>query len=296
MIKTMFRRLPIALLFCFVIFLAGPQTSLAATVSGTLRATLFAQIEQLVAEVERLQTILEERQAEIDVTTYTPYASVFFPLHFESVYVVKDAELHIVEGRRQRAAADEELFQLFSDIVGEDAVDTYVKEWRVFENESNDLGAFVELMSGTDDWVVGVNRKNFEADNQQITEAYANLFVHEYAHIIFFSTEEREEAFAHNFSTAADRQHVLSLEQVQSSERFTLMRRYYDNNETRFVGDYATMSIEEDMAESFVAFVREAKPVGTSLRDKKVRFFYEYHDLITLRTELRERLETLGVL
>lgn len=292
MMKTMLSRLAIAL-FVWSLFLVAPHGVQAAEVS---RASLLAQIQTLLEEVQRLQKLLEARTAALDPATYTPYKSVFFPLRFETMYLVKQGELHPLLGESNSEVADEELFTLFTDIVGEAAVSEYVKEWRVFENSSTDLGAFVELMAGTEDWIVGVNRESYDKTNPQIVEAYANLFVHEYAHIIFFETSEREDSFASRFWTVADYRHARAVEEASARDRFALMRRYYDNNERRFVGDYATMNVEEDMAESFVAFVREDKPAGTSLRDRKIKFFYEYDDFVTTRTELRSRLAALDVL
>lgn len=296
MIKIMFRRLPVAIVL--VVLLVGmlPQPSMAAATADTTRATLLLQIDRLLKEVARLQALLDARSAPLDAATYAPYQSVFFPLNFESIYLVRDGSLDIIEGRRQSEVADQQLFNLFSDIIGDDAVDAYVREWRIFENRSTDLGAFVELIAGTDDWVVGVNRENFDQNEPQIIEAYANLFVHEYAHIILYDQPEMETAFSDRFWTAADYRHATAVERASGDNRFALLRRYYDTNQNRFVGDYATMNVDEDMAETFVAFVRNAKPEGTTLKDRKVRFFYEYDDFVELRTELRGRLAALGAL
>ena len=56
------------------------------------------------------------------------------------------------------------------------------------------------------------------------------------------------------------------------------------------------MNPDEDMAETFVSFVRESKPTGNTLRDKKILFFYGYKDFVSLRAELRSNLEAQNVL
>jgi hypothetical protein len=105
-----------------------------------------------------------------------------------------------------------------------------VQEWHVYENKSSDLDAFVELIAGTKDWIVGINRHSFVADDIQTLKLFANL------------------------------------------------------------------SPDEDMAETFVSFVRESKPTDNTQRDKKVLFFYQYPDFVTLRSELLTNLAGKNVL
>jgi len=275
----------------------GHSTSVQAqTISSEQnRLVLLQQIERLLTEVRRLQSILAERTG-VPYAYYTPYNSVFFPLRFESIYLVQNGQLFLTDKFKGEKPADMQLFDLFTAIVGKGAVEEHVREWRVFENKSNDLGAFVELMAGTDDWIVGVNRENFSQADTQTIKAFANLFVHEYAHIVLFDKKDMTTKFASSFWTSADTRHANLVAQASERNRFTVLRRYFDDNNTRFVSDYATLSPDEDMAETFVSFVREPKPAGATLRDRKILFYYEYKDFVDLRTELRANLQAKGVL
>lgn len=60
----------------------------------------------------------------------------------------------------------------------------------------------------------------------------------------------------------------------------------YMNHQDQFVDDYSTTHPTEDIAESFAYFVFSPKPNGTSIKDQKIAFFYEYPELIQLRTDI----------
>jgi len=61
---------------------------------------------------------------------------------------------------------------------------------------------------------------------------------------------------------------------------------FYTTHQDQFVGDYAVTHPTEDIAESFTHFVFSPKPVGNSIREQKVLFFYEYPELVRLREDI----------
>jgi len=42
----------------------------------------------------------------------------------------------------------------------------------------------------------------------------------------------------------------------------------------------------EDIAESFTYFVFTPKPTGNSIKEQKIAFFYEYPELVKLRSDI----------
>jgi len=60
-------------------------------------------------------------------------------------------------------------------------------------------------------------------------------------------------------------------------------RKYLD----QFVNGFATSTIQEDMAESFMAFVLWEKPTKSTILDQKILFFYDYPELVELREFIR---------
>ena len=297
MIKTMTLRTYFVFFLLSLSFVGAPVMASANTMTyaeGRAHAVLLEQIKTLLAEVVRLQELLAQRQDRTLSSTYTPYETVIFPLKFENIYEIKNGDLRRVGGVDTTKVADKQLFDLFTDTIGEKEVDTYVKDWRVFKDEDSDLGAFVELIAGTDEWVVGVNRANYVAGDEQLTRAFANLFIHEYAHILLFDETAFESAFSDKFWSAADARHAAKV--AQAGNQFSILNNYYNENRSRFVSDYATLSEEEDMAETFVAFVREGRPTGNTVRDQKVLQFYASALFVKERTKLRANLVALGAL
>ena len=298
MIENMTIRNLLVFLLLTLSFISTPLSVSANTMTyaeGKVHAALLEQIKSLLAEVVRLQELLAQRQERtLASTSYTPYQTVIFPLSFENIYEVKEGKLKRVGGVDTPKLVDSQLFDLFTATIGGAAVKKHVQDWRVFKNENSDLGAFVELIAGTNNWVVGVNRENYVAGDVELTRAFANLFTHEYAHILLFDEVAFEASYTNLFWTAQDERHASRVAQLNN--QFSVLNEYYNNNRSRFVSDYATLSIEEDMAETFVAFVREGKPTGNTVRDQKIKQFYTSKLFVAERTKLRANLQALVVL
>jgi hypothetical protein len=74
--------------------------------------------------------------------------------------------------------------------------------------------------------------------------------------------------------------------------RLEEMKKYYKENADSFVTLYAVKAPEEDIAETFVDFILTAKPQNpTTKKARKIAFFYEYPELVKMRTELRAKLK-----
>lgn len=83
----------------------------------------------------------------------------------------------------------------------------------------------------------------------------------------------------------------LEINFIEDEEEYAIaLEEFYLAREADFVSDYAATSPEEDIAESFATFVLTPKPKGRSLADKKVAFFYDYPELVTLRAEMSGRI------
>ena len=61
---------------------------------------------------------------------------------------------------------------------------------------------------------------------------------------------------------------------------------FYLAHRDQFVGDYAVTHPAEDIAESFTHFVFSPRPVGNSIKEQKIAFFYEYPELVQLREDI----------
>ncbi|WP_419865888.1 putative zinc-binding metallopeptidase [Ureibacillus xyleni] len=59
-----------------------------------------------------------------------------------------------------------------------------------------------------------------------------------------------------------------------------------------FVSEYARVSPEEDFAESFAHFVLTQTPEGNTVKDEKILYFYQFEELVQLRTKILSRVAT----
>jgi len=64
----------------------------------------------------------------------------------------------------------------------------------------------------------------------------------------------------------------------------------YISHSTEFVTDYAASDPHEDIAESWTAFVLKEKPQPTTIANKKILFFYNFPELVEIRSFMRSNL------
>jgi hypothetical protein len=72
--------------------------------------------------------------------------------------------------------------------------------------------------------------------------------------------------------------------------RLRMLRDFYRTYEDQFLSDYAATSPAEDIAESWTFFVLSPKPELTSIANEKILFFYEYPELVELRTQILKQV------
>lgn len=84
---------------------------------------------------------------------------------------------------------------------------------------------------------------------------------------------------------------IEKLKEESPEEADELGMEFYEKYSDQFVTDYASSNSVEDIAESFTYFVLDPKPQDDSIKNKKILFFYNYPELVKLRTTLRANLE-----
>lgn len=71
------------------------------------------------------------------------------------------------------------------------------------------------------------------------------------------------------------------------TDSYEIYQQYPD----RFLSEYAATNPGEDIAEVFTGFViQENKPSGNSISDQKIKAFYDFPELVKLRTEIRSSI------
>jgi hypothetical protein len=72
--------------------------------------------------------------------------------------------------------------------------------------------------------------------------------------------------------------------------RQSLLEEFYNVYRDQFLSSYASTSPAEDIAESWTFFVLSPKPELHSIADEKILFFYEYPELVQLRTRILKQI------
>lgn len=65
---------------------------------------------------------------------------------------------------------------------------------------------------------------------------------------------------------------------------------FYSKYEDQFLTDYSATHPAEDLAEAFGFFVFADKPDGSNIAEQKILFFYQYPELVELRTKIRNNV------
>lgn len=271
------------------IFLA-PSISFAVT--NTSRAELQAQITSLLEQISYLEQLLAKRaQAE----SAPLYKTNFYDTDFEAIYQVSPYGLHRIDERTAVYSQHRALWELFTDTVGKEAAYTYIGEFRVFNEPNSAYGAFVEAkpheINEPVTWVLAVNESGYSQNKAVMQNLIADLYIHEYAHILLHNMPGFAQDFEVSFWQATDYTHAAEVAVANSVQSERLLETYYNANKERFVSDYATTNVEEDIAETFAVFVEtDSADLDSEVRGAKVRMFYTNQAFVSARETIRENL------
>jgi len=281
------------LLIIFLLFFVLITPAQAQAISPTLRASLIQQLQVLIAQVTTLQSqlaILKEKEAEsVRVPPQKDiYPTDFYNGKYETVYSISGNQKLIPKITSSVRPGDKALFETFVDLAGEDFIDTYLFEFRIFNDDDTQLGAFVQQKINGD-WILAVNRFDENLLNTHENDGLTELLLHEYAHIVFFEdTDIAEEFFSTFWDTSLMRNHNRNTGDITDvNKRFNVNSEFYNEYKSMFVSEYAASSPDEDLVESFTNFVLTDKPDGDTIAEKKVLFFYNYTQMKLLRLQLR---------
>jgi hypothetical protein len=76
----------------------------------------------------------------------------------------------------------------------------------------------------------------------------------------------------------------------EGATRDRKMAEFYYNHQTHFLTEYASTEPAEDIAESWTYFILVPQPTTQTTGSRKIMFFYEFSELVQLRSEITARL------
>lgn len=252
----------IVIFACICLFFTGTSAHAASLSSVSVQD----RIESLMKQVLVLQKELATLRSKSRTTSNAEfsYKTKFYTGKYESLYIV-DGTMLGAQKSKQVGVGDQLLWNTFVTIAGKSFVKDNISEFRIYNDSHSEVSAFVEEKPDHT-WILGFNRENEKLVDIYSDDSITQLLLHEYAHIVFFNAERPQDDFIDTFWG-------------------TLTKTKYD--EARFVTEYAATNPIEDSVESFVKFVKEEKPTQTGKKYDKIRFFYSYPALVTLRSQIR---------
>lgn len=167
--------------------------------------------------------------------------------------------------------------------------DTYIKEFGIFNAPESGDGAFVEpALDGSGKWNMYVNRDVMKDSEREMVFT----LIHEFAHILTLNSSQVDETIAEGACTT----HYIDEGCPRTGSYFqNFFQEFWFNGSGGydayyFVTEYAATNPGEDIAESFAAFVLQNKTADSTIAEQKTNFFYDYPELVRMRSLMRNAL------
>ena len=200
------------------------------------------------------------------------------------------------------------------------AIWDYYKTLIPYKNRPNlvSFGIFIDSATAgyfdttaTENWITNINILNLE-------DAYAlsNVTIHEYGHYLTLNTTQmiswpesktcrqeplygcqKPDSYINLFYLQFWADIYPEWEKIdwQSMDYEKEIGLFYQKYEDQFLNDYAATDPIEDIAESWAAFVLEPSPSGHSVAEQKIRFFYDFPELVQLRYQIIQGICTFKI-
>jgi hypothetical protein len=213
-------------------------------------------------------------------------------------------------------AAHERIWRFFAALIPA-SQRTYLTEFVIYtDGKDEELAAVSLSVTDPSEWVLMV-----DISDAQNPQELTFTLIHEFGHLLTLNATqippnqalfdnpddldiyERESESCDNYFTyegcANSRSYLnlfvlrfwddiwdewIEIDSEEDEDRYyELLDDFYYEYEDQFVTDYAATNPEEDIAESFSYFILDARPRGNSIAEQKIKFFYEFPELVRLR-------------
>lgn len=190
------------------------------------------------------------------------------------------------------------VWETFGRVAGGSGAAGFMIEYRVGDSVSSDTLAYVYQSDDPALWVLAANL----ATSDDPTQLIATL-IHEYAHILSLGVGQLDpdavscdtlvldEGCADGSALAAFEDEFWSgygdSAPAADNSDADIAWEFYLEHEDDFVSDYAATNVVEDIAESFMTWVLEDSASGDSIVARKLAFFDDYPEFVTIRERIR---------
>jgi len=302
-----------------VFLLLCPAQTNAQTSTGSVQmiAALQAQLEALRAQLSALNEGNKEEAAEEEWTfNYSKSSLKLGAGKEDETYAEKDStKRFVVRNNRlyengkwtdNRDTDEYRMWNVFAQIAGDSFVDAYITRYATYRIADTGVLGFVRLLDDKEpSWGLAVNANASNFSSNKWTRDLVAVLIHEYAHVLTLNGDQVnhkkkkqtvcEGNYLSNKGCAENKSYLNAyVAEFWGKEDFSrktpAKKKYFTEHPNEFVTEYALKNPEEDIAESFTQFILDAKPTGDIKKDLKVLFFYDYPELVEMRTRIREEI------
>ena len=213
-------------------------------------------------------------------------------------------------------------------------LETYDKIWREIKDKVGtnllaSLDSFIVYSDGKDETLAYVNyiddkasrwymaidiEDSINMEDNSLKEDFYFTIVHELAHVITLNDTQaiynsepsfgkyfeedisfNEDSYLNEFYNRFWTYSIDESRIIQNLDNEDIRYKFFLRHENSFVTDYAATTPSEDIAESFAYFVINEKPMGNEIWEQKIRFFYEFEELVEIKNNIRKRLSSLEI-
>lgn len=193
---------------------------------------------------------------------------------------------------------------------------TYIDKLEIFTDGSlNTLAYVVNDDEKENKWILAVDLIDSLDYKGNFNKDFLDTLIHEFMHIVTLNDTQlyediklfgetytidegslKENSYLAKFYNEywkdyKDYLNKIERDNLNEEKREELIDNFYSLHKDEFVSDYAATNPVEDIAETFMYFVKEDKPSSLeTIRDKKINFMYNEKELISLRYNIRKNL------
>lgn len=183
------------------------------------------------------------------------------------------------------------------------------------DGKDNTLAYVTEDKESNYKWKVAFDIQDCYDFNNDFNSNFDKTLVHEFMHIISLENCQMKDKslsnnntlilpegclkedsylnlfynkFWYNHKSYIDLQELNTMNQKELSN---LQINFYLNHKNEFISMYAALNPVEDIAETFINFIFFDLPIGNSIKEEKIKFLYNFSELVDIRNYIRKNLE-----
>lgn len=205
----------------------------------------------------------------------------------------------IEEDRETLKDSIKSIFEVYTDVLPEKYLKPHLSNLYLYTGQTRVQG-FVnkEGVTNTSKWIMGLNDFGFRAAPTRGYRFTIYVMIHEFFHIQSLRAGQLDSSVQdcntqrYYEGCAKENAYIYQFYKKfwKGKSRPTNSSEFSEEDRKNFVTRYSRTNHVEDLAESFTYFVFQDKPESDqSVRDQKVLFFYDYSDMISLRSAIRAK-------